>query len=314
MATSKAVVTGGAGFIGSNLVERLVDEGTEVLVIDNLSSGMLSRLAPARDRGQVHFHQMDIRAPELRQVVVGFTPQVIFHLAAQIDVRASVVDPAFDADVNLIGTINLLQAAREAAVERVVFSSSGGATFGDTDQIPTKESETRLPASPYGVSKKVADDYLAYYRRAHGVDFVSLGFSNVYGPGQDPHGEAGVVAIFAGDLLGGRVSTIYSDGKQTRDYVYVEDVTDACWRAALQGGGAYINIGTGVETNVVDLYTKMAAIVGSDVEPRHAAARAGEQQRSCLDPSRAARDLGWEPWTTIEEGLVRTIDWFRENL
>ncbi len=314
MATSKAVVTGGAGFIGSNLVERLVDEGTEVLVIDNLSSGMLSRLAPARDRGQVHFHQMDIRAPELRQVVVGFTPQVIFHLAAQIDVRASVVDPAFDADVNLIGTINLLQAAREAAVERVVFSSSGGATFGDTDQIPTKESETRLPASPYGVSKKVADDYLAYYRRAHGVDFVSLGFSNVYGPGQDPHGEAGVVAIFAGDLLGGRVSTIYSDGKQTRDYVYVEDVTDACWRAALQGGGAYINIGTGVETNVVDLYTKMAAIVGSDVEPRHAAARAGEQQRSCLDPSRAARDLGWEPWTTIDEGLVRTIDWFRENL
>lgn len=314
MALSKAVVTGGAGFIGANLVDRLVDEGTEVLVVDNLSSGMLSRLASARERGHTHFHQMDVRAPELRQVVIGFTPQVIFHLAAQIDVRASVVDPAFDADVNVLGTINLLQAAREAAVERVVFASSGGATFGDTDQIPTKETEPRLPASPYGVSKKIADDYLDYYRRAHGIDFVSLGFSNVYGPGQDPHGEAGVVAIFAGDLLSGRVSTIYGDGKQTRDYVYVEDATDACWRAALQGGGKYLNIGTGVETTVVDLYGKMSAIVGSDLEPRHAAPRPGEQQRSCLDPSAAARDLGWEPWTTLDEGLVQTIDWFRDNL
>lgn len=314
MALTKAVVTGGAGFIGANLVDRLVDEGTEVLVVDNLSTGMLSRLAPARERGSVHFHQIDVRRPELRQAIVGFTPQVVFHLAAQIDVRASVVDPALDADINVIGTINVLQAAREAAVERVVFSSSGGATFGDTDHLPTSESVPRRPESPYGVSKKIADDYLDYYRRAHGIDYVSLGFANVYGPRQDPHGEAGVVAIFAGDLLGGRTPTIYGDGKQTRDYVYVEDVTDACWRAALQGGGMYLNIGTGVETSVVDLYDKMAAIVGTDAEPRHAAARPGEQQRSCLDPSRAAKDLGWEPWTTLDEGLVRTIDWFRENL
>ncbi len=314
MALTKAVVTGGAGFIGSNLVDRLVDEGVEVLVVDDLSSGMLSRLAPARERGRIHFHQMDVRASELRQVIVGFTPQVVFHLAAQIDVRHSVVDPAFDADVNLIGTINLLQASREAAVERVVFASSGGATFGDTEHIPTKETEPRRPDSPYGISKKVADDYFDYYRRAHGIDYVSLGFSNVYGPRQDPHGEAGVVAIFAGDLLTERVSTIYGDGTQTRDFVFVEDVTDACWRAALQGGGRYLNIGTGVETSVNDLYARMAKIVGSDLEPRHAAPRPGEQQRSCLDPAEAARDLGWEPWTGLDEGLRTTIDWFRINL
>lgn len=314
MALSKAVVTGGAGFIGSNLVERLVDEGVEVLVIDDLSSGMLSRLATARERGKIHFHQMDIRAAELRDVIVGFTPQVIFHLAAQIDVRSSVVDPAGDAEINIIGTVNLLQAARDAAVERVVFASSGGATFGDTDQIPTKETVPRRPDSPYGVSKKVVDDYLDYYHRAQGIDYMSLGFSNVYGPGQDPFGEAGVVSIFAGNLLTGRVSTIYGDGKQTRDYVFVEDATDALWRAALQGGGRYLNIGTGIETTVTDLYDKMAAIVGSDLEPQHAAPRPGEQLRSCLDPSEAARDLGWEPWTSLDEGLAASIAWFRENL
>ena len=314
MALSKAVVTGGAGFIGSNLVERLVDEGVEVLVIDDLSSGMLSRLATARERAKIHFHQMDIRAAELRDVIVGFTPQVIFHLAAQIDVRSSVVDPTGDAEINIIGTVNLLQAARDAAVERVLFASSGGATFGDTDQIPTKETVPRRPDSPYGVSKKVVDDYLDYYRRAQGIDYVSLGFSNVYGPGQDPFGEAGVVSIFAGNLLTGRVSTIYGDGKQTRDYVFVEDATDALWRAALQGGGRYLNIGTGIETTVTDLYDKMAAIVGSDLEPQHAAPRPGEQLRSCLDPSEAARDLGWEPWTSLDEGLAASIAWFRENL
>ena len=314
MALNKAVVTGGAGFIGSNLVERLVDEGVEVLVIDDLSSGMLSRLATARERAKIHFHQMDIRAAELRDVIVGFTPQVIFHLAAQIDVRSSVVDPAGDAEINIIGTVNLLQAARDAAVERVVFASSGGATFGDTDQIPTKETVPRRPDSPYGVSKKVVDDYLDYYHRAQGIDYMSLGFSNVYGPGQDPFGEAGVVSIFAGNLLTGRVSTIYGDGKQTRDYVFVEDATDALWRAALQGGGRYLNIGTGIETTVTDLYDKMAAIVGSDLEPQHAAPRPGEQLRSCLDPSEAARDLGWEPWTSLDEGLAASIAWFRENL
>jgi UDP-glucose 4-epimerase len=308
---ARAVVTGGAGFIGSNLVDRLVDDGTEVLVVDDLSSGMLSRLAGSRQRGQVQMHQLDVRAPELRDVLVGFAPTVAFHLAAQIDVRVSVADPVRDAGVNVLGTINVLAAARAAGSDRVVFASSGGATFGDTDRVPTPESVARRPDSPYGVSKLVVDSYLDYYQRAYGLDYVSLGFSNVYGPRQDPHGEAGVVAIFAGDLLGGRVPTIYGDGLQTRDFVFVEDVTDACVRAATIGGNRYLNIGTGVETSVTDLYRAMAGILGVTTGPNFAAARAGEQRRSCLDPSAAARQLGWEPWTPLREGLEATIDSFR---
>ena len=313
MSIGKAVVTGGAGFIGSNLVARLVDEGTEVLVVDDLSSGMLSRLAGARSRGRVHFHQMDIRTAELRDVLIGFAPQVAFHLAAQIDVRSSVADPVGDASTNVLGTINVLMAARDAGVDRVVFSSSGGATFGETATIPTPESVERRPDSPYGVAKKIADDYLDYFQRTAGLDYVSLGFANVYGPGQDPAGEAGVVAIFSSDLLGGRTPTIYGDGLQTRDYVFVEDVTDACWRAALMGGNRYYNIGTGIETTVVGLYERMARIVGSPARPNHAAARAGEQRRSCLDASAARKALGWEPWTSLDDGLVQTIDWFQQN-
>ena len=206
-----------------------------------------------------------------------------------------------------------LVAARDAGVERIVFSSSGGATFGDTPTIPTPESVERRPDSPYGVAKKVVDDYFDYFRRSAGLDYVSLGFANVYGPGQDPAGEAGVVAIFSSDLLGGRTPTIYGDGMQTRDYVFVEDVTDALWRAALMGGGRYLNIGTGIETTVVGLYERMAKIVGSPARPNHAAARSGEQRRSCLDASAAREALGWQPWTSLDDGLVQTIDWFRSN-
>jgi UDP-glucose 4-epimerase len=313
MSMTKVAVTGGAGFIGSNLVNRLIDEGCEVLVVDDLSSGTLSRLADARVSGRVHFHQMDIRSPDLRDVFIGFTPQVVFHLAAQIDVRSSVADPVGDASTNVLGTINVLVAARDAGVERVVFSSSGGATTGETDVIPTPETIDRRPDSPYGVAKKIADDYLDYFRRTAGLDYVSLGFSNVYGPGQDPAGEAGVVAIFSSDLLGGRTPTIYGDGLQTRDYVFVEDVADACWRAALMGGGRYLNIGTGIETTVNSLYERMARIVGSPVRPHYGAARAGEQRRSCLDARQARQALGWEPWTNLDDGLVQTIDWFRRN-
>ncbi len=313
MSIGKAVVTGGAGFIGSNLVDRLIDEGTEVLVVDDLSSGTLSRLAAARSRGRVHFHQMDIRTPELRDVLIGFAPEVVFHLAAQIDVRSSVADPVGDASINVLGTINVLVAARDAGVDRIIFASSGGATVGDTAVIPTPESVERKPESPYGVAKMIVDDYLGYFQRTAGLDYASLGFSNVYGPGQDPLGEAGVVAIFSSDLLGGRTPTIYGDGLQTRDYVFVEDVTDACWRAALMGGNRYFNIGTGIETTVVGLYERMARIVGSPARPNHAAARSGEQRRSCLDSSDAREALGWEPWTSLDDGLVQTIDWFQQN-
>jgi UDP-glucose 4-epimerase len=256
---------------------------------------------------------MDIRSPDLRDVVVGFAPRIVYHLAAQIDVRVSVADPVRDADINVLGTINVLGAARDAAAERIVFSSSGGATFGETDRIPTKESVPRRPESPYGLSKLVVDDYFDYFLRVHGLDYVSLGFSNVYGPRQDPHGEAGVVAIFAGELLEGRVPTIYGDGLQTRDFVFVEDVTDACVRAGVLGGGRYLNVGTGVETSVVDLYRAMADLIGVESEPHFAAGRPGEQRRSCLDPAAAARHLGWEPWTSFESGLATTVDWFRSQ-
>lgn len=313
MASKRAVVTGGAGFIGSNLVDRLIDDGSDVLVVDDLSSGMVSRLASARKRGNLTFHQMDVRSDDLRDLIVGFDPDAVFHLAAQIDVRVSVAEPARDADINVVGTINVIEAAIAADAERLVFASSGGATFGETTRIPTPETVRRRPESPYGVSKAVADLYLDYYHRAAGLSYVSLGFANVYGPKQDPHGEAGVVAIFAADLLAGRTPTIYGDGSQTRDFVFVEDVADACVRAASFGGDRYFNIGTGIETTVTDLYWMIAKAAGTDREPMSAPARPGEQQRSCLDSSAATKALGWEPWTALDSGIETTVDWFAAN-
>jgi len=310
---TKALVTGGAGFIGANLVDRLVDDGAEVLVVDNLSSGRLERLAPARARGGVHFHQMDIRAPELRDAVAKFGPETVFHMAAQIDVRKSVIDPMDDASINVVGTVNTLQAAVDGGAARFVFSSSGGAIFGDATVFPTPEIEPRHPESPYGVAKKIVDDYFYYFKLAFGLDYVSLGYANVYGPRQDPHGEAGVVAIFTRRLLNGHRCTIFGDGSQLRDYVYVEDVTDACVRAADIGGGRYLNIGTGRETSVIDLYGHIREFVGTRLEPEFAAAKAGDIPRSCLDPAEAKKHLGWEPWTPLETGLRRTVDWFRAN-
>lgn len=313
MPSQRAVVTGGAGFIGANLVDRLIDDGADVLVVDDLSSGMVSRLSSARKRGNLTFHQMDIRAEELENLIVGYSPDTVFHLAAQIDVRVSVAEPSRDADINIVGTINVIEAAIAADVDRLVFASSGGATFGETTKLPTPESVRRRPESPYGVSKGVADAYLDYYHRKAGLEYVSLGFANVYGPKQDPHGEAGVVAIFAADLLAGRTPTIYGDGGQTRDFVFVEDVADALLRAASVGGDRYFNVGTGTETTVVDLYWMIAAAAGVDTEPMFAPARPGEQERSCLDASAATKALGWEPWTPLDQGIQTTVDWFAAN-
>ncbi|NND04311.1 MAG: NAD-dependent epimerase/dehydratase family protein [Acidimicrobiia bacterium] len=307
----RAVVTGGAGFIGSHLVTRLIDDGGEVLVIDDLSSGRLERLADARAAGGVHFHQMDIRAEELNDTLAQFQPEIVFHHAAQIDVRHSVADPVHDASVNVVGTVNLLQAASRAGAERVVFASSGGATYGDVDVFPTPESVTRRPESPYGVSKLVADDYLRYYADTMNLDFVSLGYSNVYGPRQDPHGEAGVVAIFTMKLLNGETPTIFGDGGQLRDYVYVEDVADACIRAAEVGGGVYLNIGTGRETSVLELFEMLRGVVGVELEPEFASAKAGDIPRSVLDAGAAKDHLGWEAWTSLDDGLAETVAWFK---
>lgn len=313
----RALVTGGAGFIGSNLVDRLLVEGHAVDVVDNLSTGRLANLADARaDRDhEFTFHQMDICDPSVSELLERRRPDVVFHLAAQIDVRVSVADPALDARVNVIGSINVLEGARRAGARKVVFASSGGTIYGDIDpeDLPVSEGHPQHPVAPYGITKKVVTDYLFAYRELHRLEYTSLALANVYGPRQDPHGEAGVVAIFAGRLLDGTQCTIYGDGSQTRDYVFVDDVVDAFVRAAERGSGLLCNIGTGIETSVTDLYSTMARNAGTDMAPLHAEPRAGELQRSCVDAGRARLHLGWVPFTDLPSGTAATLDWFRDR-
>jgi len=313
----KALVTGGAGFIASTLVDRLLAEGHSVDVVDNLSTGSLANLANARSNPdhQFTFNQMDIRSPDLIDLMVRRQPEVVYHLAAQADVRVSVARPVYDAEINVIGSLQVLEGARAAGSRKVVFASSGGTIYGDPEpaDLPIKESHPQRPVSPYGVAKKVVGDYLYAYRELHNLEYSALALANVYGPRQDPHGEAGVIAIFAGRLLAGERCTVFGDGEQTRDFVYVDDVVDAFARAADRGSGLVINIGTGAETSVNVLYHTMAAAAGVTDPPLYAPARAGELQRSSLDPGRAGIHLGWKPWTTIEEGAAAVIDDFRNR-
>ena len=312
----RMLVTGGAGFIGSTLVDRLLAEGHSVDVVDDLSSGALANLADARSdpAKDFSFHRLDIRSPTLVELMARRRPEVVFHLAAQADVRVSVERPAFDAEVNVIGTLHVLEGARAAGTEKVVFAASGGTLYGEPEKLPVPESHPQRPLSPYGVSKKSAIDYLWAYRELHGIEFTALALANVYGPRQDPHGEAGVVAIFAALMLAGQTCTIFGDGEQTRDFVYVDDVVDSFARAATRGGGLVLNIGTGVETSVNRLYQVMAEVAGVTVPAQSAPARAGELARSALDPSRAAIHLGWRPWTVLEDGVAETLQWFRDRL
>jgi len=309
----RVLVTGGAGFIGSNLVDRLLAEGCDVDVIDDLSTGSLTNLAEARAQRsrKFTFHRLDVRSPQLGDLVAHRRPEVIFHLAAQVDVRASIARPMFDAEVNVLGTLNLCEAALTAGTRKVVLAGSGGTRYGIPEGLPARESHAQRPVSPYGVSKKAAGDYLHYYREVRGLEYTELALANVYGPRQDPDGEAGVVAIFAGQMLAGRRPNIYGDGAQTRDYLYVDDAVDAFVRATEKGGGLLVNIGTGAETTVRDLYDRIAALTGYAETPHMAPARMGELDRSCLDPGRAAIHLGWKPWTDLDEGLGLTLDWFR---
>lgn len=311
----RALVTGGAGFIGSTLVDRLLAEGHAVDVIDDLSTGNLGNLAAARaDRThELTFHRIDVRAPELVELIARREPEVVFHLAAQLDVRVSVARPVFDAEVNVIGSLNVLEGARAAGARKVVFASSGGTIYGAVapEDLPVDEGHPQHPLSPYGITKKVVGDYLAAYRELHGLEYTALALANVYGPRQDPHGEAGVVAIFAGRLLSGEPCTVFGDGGQTRDYVYVDDVVDAFVRAADKGSGLLANVGTGVETSVLELYRTMASAAGVEAEPVFAPERPGELARSAIDPARAKLHLGWEPWTELPAGTAAVLDWFR---
>ena len=311
----RTLVTGGAGFIGSTLVDRLLAEGHAVDVVDDLSSGTLANLADARATPgyELTFQRVDIRDPTLVELVAHRRPEVIFHLAAQADVGVSVERPAFDAEVNVIGTLNVLEGARAAGTRKVVFAASGGSLYGDPDKLPVAESHPHRPRSPYGVSKKAACDYLTAYRELHGIEFTALALANVYGPRQDPYGEAGVVAIFARRLLAGTPCTIFGDGTQTRDFVYVDDVVDAFARAAHRGTGLLMNIGTGEETSVNRLYEAMARAAGTDARPLYAPPRPGEVVRSSLDPARAAIHLGWTPWTSLEAGTAEVLRWFAQR-
>jgi UDP-glucose 4-epimerase len=303
----KILITGGAGFIGSTIADRFLEAGWDVAVLDDLSSGKRENV-PARAR----FYPCDVRSAAAVEAVQQERPQVICHQAAQIDVRKSMADPRFDCDVNLGGLLNVLQAAQKAgSVEQVLFASSGGAMYGDTDRIPTREDHPAHPVSHYGVAKAASELYLGVYRANFGLKYAALRYANVYGPRQDPHGEAGVVAIFCGRLLEGKACTVFGDGRQTRDYVFVEDVARANLAAAEKGFDGALNIGTGVETDVNRLYAVLAAAARSPAAPQYATARQGEQLRSCIDPSAAKAALGWTPQVRLEEGLARTLEFFR---
>lgn len=311
----KALVTGGAGFIGSHVADRLVAEGYAVTVLDNLSSGRRENLPPAAT-----FVEGDMTSPEAAALVRAGTFDVMCHLAAQIDVRRSVLDPVYDAQRNIIGTLNLLEAIKASEYPtRVVFSSTGGALYGDFDPPPSTETNSKDPESPYGIAKLSAEYYLAYYARVHGLDTVALRYGNVYGPRQDPHGEAGVVAIFCKRLLAGSALTVYGDGEQTRDYVYAGDVASANFAAATRALPApgrldarAFNVGTAIETSVNTLVRTLQKVSSATSAIDYAPARAGELMRSALKTDKAREVLGWTPQTSLEQGLANTYAFFRD--
>lgn len=303
----RALVTGGAGFIGSHLVDALLRDGHDVIVVDDLSRGRREQVNPG-----ARFVEADVAETDLTELLAESRTAVVFHHAAQIDVRASVRDPLGDARVNVLGTVKLLGACLAARVRRMVFASTGGAIYGDTDVIPTPEDHPLEPQSPYGAAKLSAEGYGATFERVRGLEFVALRYANVYGPRQDPHGEAGVVAIFVKKLLRGEPPVINGDGGQTRDYVYVDDVVTANLAAAEAHETGAFNIGTGVETDVNGLYERLRGLAGVTAPALHGAAQPGEQRRSCLGVGRAGTALGWRPAVALDDGLRRTFAHFRD--
>ena len=301
----RAVVTGGAGFIGSTLVDALLARGDEVHVVDDLSNGRREQVS-----SQANLHVLDIREP-LADALADARPEVVFHLGAQVDVRVSVGDPVLDARTNVLGSVNALELARQHDAQ-VVFASTGGAIYGECDTRPAREDDERRPLSPYGTSKLAGEEYLATWNRLYGSRHVALRLGNVYGPRQDPHGEAGVVAIFLSRIAGGQPATIFGDGGQTRDYVFVGDVVRA-FVAAVGADGGVFNVGTGVETSVLELWQACTEAAGVRAEVGHGDPRLGELRRSCLDNARAERELGWTPEIPLRDGLRRTWEWIRKE-
>ena len=307
------LVTGGAGFIGSHVVDALLARGCDVHVVDDLSGGVRSNVPAAAT-----FHHLDIQAAAVSELFAQHRFAALFHLAAQMDVRKSVADPQFDAKVNVLGLLNLMEAGRQHGLEKVVFASTGGAIYGEPDEAfngagPQPEEHPQRPLSPYGITKLVSEHYLRFYHNVHEIPYVALRFGNVYGPRQNPHGEAGVVAIFAQRMLRGEQPVINGPGTQTRDYVYVGDVVEAVMDGAAYAGADVFNVGTGVETDVNMLFRTINEHVGNATPEEHGAAKAGEQQRSVLDISKPKAVLGWSPKVDVTEGLARTVAWFRER-
>lgn len=306
------MVTGAAGFIGSTLVDRLLADGHEVTGLDNLATGKVANLESAEAHSAFSFVKDDIVEADLDAVVAEYSPEVIFHLAAQIDVRHSVADPRFDSSVNVVGTVRLAEAARKAGVRKIVHTSSGGSIYGTPEQIPTSEAVPTDPHSPYAAGKVAGEIYLNTFRHLYGLECSHIAPANVYGPRQDPHGEAGVVAIFAQALLSGRPTKVFGDGGNTRDYVFVDDVVEAFVRASgPDGGGQRFNIGTGVETSDRQLHSLVAAAAGASDNPEFHPPRLGDLRQSCLDVGLAKRVLGWEPKVPLADGIGRTVEFFR---
>jgi UDP-glucose 4-epimerase len=303
----KVLVTGGAGFIGSNIADLLLEKGYEVIVLDNLSTGSRRNV----DKN-VKLYVKDICKADIRSVFRKERPDYVVHEAAQINVRTSVSDPAFDAKVNILGSINVLECCKDYKVKKIVYASSGGAIYGEPVRLPADENHPIRPLCPYGASKYSVENYLNIYRKNYGLDYVALRYANVYGPRQDPLGEAGVIAIFMNKLSQGEKPAIYGDGGQTRDFVYVGDVARAnLFALEKETGGTEYNIGTGVETSVNQLYCKLQKVFSTDISAVHAAAVPGEVRRICLDNSQAKKELGWKPEVDLAAGLEKTHDWFK---
>jgi len=306
---AKVCVTGGAGFIGSHLVEMFIQSGHEVFVIDDLSTGFRENLT-----SEVALHQVDICSEEAAKLILNEKPSIIVHAAAQMSVRVSMENPLLDSRVNVVGIANLLHAAKELKDQpRLVFLSTGGAIYGEQNNFPANEEHSILPTSLYGINKFVGERYLDLWHRSYGLSYAALRLGNVYGPRQNPHGEAGVVAIFYQLLLSEKTPTIYGSGEQTRDFVYVSDVVEAVRVASISNESGSFNIGTGLETSVNELYGEICATIKSELTPNYAEARAGEQQRSSIDPAKAAEVFKWRPSFDLKAGLEKTAQWFRSN-
>ncbi len=305
----KALVTGGAGFIGSHMVDRLLELDYKVVVMDDLSTGKIKNLDSA-----AVFHHTDITQPNMDEIIQREQPDLVFHMAAQTSVTQSTKDPIQDANANVLGTLRILEASRRVGVEKIIYSCTGGALYGDPENIPCTDDAPLTPISPYGMSKWVGEQYLDFYYRLYRLNFTSLRYGNVYGPRQDPHGEAGVVAIFTQAMLEGKQPQIFGDGAQERDFISVSDVVDANLAAIERGDGRSMNIATGEATSVNRIFELLQGITGYKWDPLHAPNRAGEVYRISLDSSRAKEEIGWTPKISLEEGLQMTVDYFRESL